>query len=317
MKVTVVGAGHVGATCAQYILQHELADVHLVDIAEGLAAGKALDLAEAMPILGKSLRVTGSQDYAGAADSDLVVITAGRPRKPGMSRDDLLEINGRIVASIAAELRQVTPQALVIVVSNPLDVTAYIVHRVMDLPPERCMGMAGILDTARFRAFVAMELGCSAADVQALVLGGHGDSMVPILSSATVGGIPLTDLLPAERLDAIVQRTRQGGAEIVGLLKTSSAFYAPGAAVAQMVAAIARDEKRLLPASVKPQGEYELEDVFVGLPVILGAAGVEQIVQMSLTDDELQALHRSAEAVRSARDRWHELAGDDPSAWVS
>lgn len=317
MKVTVVGAGHVGATCAQYLLQEDLGEVYLLDVVEGLAAGKALDLAQAAPILGKHSRIRGGESYLGARGSDLVVITAGKPRQPGMSREDLLAVNGRIVASIAAELRDVVPDALVITVSNPLDVTAYIVQRVLDLPRARCLGMAGILDTARFRCFVALELGCSPVDVQALVLGGHGDSMVPILSSATAGGVRVTEMLTQGQLSGIVERTRQGGAEIVGLLKTGSAFYAPGAAAAQMVAAIARDEHRLLAASVLAQGEYGIEGVFIGLPVVLGSRGVEAIVQMALADGEREALGRSAEAVRCALETWHGLAGTDPAGWVS
>ena len=317
MKVTIAGAGHVGATCAQYLLQEDLGEVYLLDVVEGLAAGKALDLAQAAPILGKHSRIRGGHSYLGARGSDLVVITAGKPRQPGMSRDDLLAVNGRIVASIASELKEVAPDALVITVTNPLDVTTYIVQRVLDLPRSRCMGMAGILDTARFRCFVALQLGCSPVDVQALVLGGHGDSMVPILSSATVGGVRLTELLTPGQLSAIVERTRKGGAEIVRLLKTGSAFYAPGAAVAQMVVAIARDEHRLLPACVLTQGEYGLEGVFIGLPVVLGSRGVEAIVQMALAEEEREALGRSAEAVRSAMDTWHELAGTDPADWAS
>jgi malate dehydrogenase len=317
MKVSIVGAGQVGSTCAQYILQEDMADVHLVDVVEGLAAGKALDLAQAMPILGRHHRVTGGTDYAGAKGSDIVVITAGKPRQPGMSREDLLMVNGRIVASIAARLAEVCPKAIFIVVTNPLDITSYIVWRTLELERSRCMGMAGILDTARFRAFVAMRLSCSPVDVQAMVLGGHGDTMVPIVSSATVGGVPLRDLMTQSQIDAIVERTRKGGAEIVGLLKTGSAYYAPGAAVAQMVAAILRDEKRLLPVSVLAQGEYGLADIFIGLPVVLGSGGAEAIVQIKLSEEEADALQRSAQALWGAIETWLDLAGTDPSAWPS
>lgn len=317
MKVTVVGAGHVGATCAQYILQENLADVYLLDVVEGLAAGKALDLAQAAPILGRHSRITGGAEYLGAKNSHIVVLTAGKARQPGMSREDLLTVNGRLVARIAAEIAQVAPDAIVIVVTNPLDITTYIVQRVLNLPRARCMGMAGILDTARFRTFVGMQLGCSAVDIQALVLGGHGDSMVPVTSSATVGGVPLTELMTPTQLTAIIERTRDGGAEIVSLLKTGSAFYAPGAAVAQMIAAIVRNERRLLPVSVLAQGEYGLQDVFIGLPVVLGGGGVEAVVQMPLSAEEQEGLHRSAATVRATVDTWHALAGTDPADWFA
>ncbi len=315
MKVAVIGAGHVGATCAQRIAEADIADVHLVDIAEGLAAGKALDLSQAAPVVGHSRRITGSSDYEPIAGSDIVVITAGVPRKPGMSREDLLETNGRIVADISRRIAQLCPSAIVIMVTNPLDVTTYICHRVTGLPASRCMGMAGILDSARLRCFLAWEIGCSPEDVEAMVLGGHGDSMVPIISHATAGGIPVAQLLSQERLEAIIERTRNAGAEIVSLLKAGSAFYAPAAAVAQMVEAIARDQKRLLPASVLLSGQYGIDGVFVGVPVVLGSAGVEKIVEMDLPEDELAALRRSAEHVRATVETWHKIAGDDPSRW--
>ncbi|MCX7599175.1 MAG: malate dehydrogenase [Armatimonadetes bacterium] len=315
MKVTVVGAGNVGATCAQRIVEGDIADVYLVDVVEGLAEGKALDLAQAAPIVGHSRRITGGQDYEGAAGSDVVVITAGKPRQPGMSREDLLAVNAKIVASIAREVFAVAPDAIFVVVTNPLDVTTHVVQRVTGLPRTRVMGMAGLLDTARFRTFVAWRLGCSAEDVSAMVLGGHGDTMVPILSHATLSGVPLTQLLSAEELEAIVQRTRDGGAEVVRLLKTGSAYYAPAAAVAEMVAAIAADEKRLAPVSVELQGEYGLKDVCLGVPVILGAGGAERVVEVALPDHELEALHRSARAVAEAVEAWHRMAGDDPAAW--
>lgn len=316
MKVTVVGAGNVGATCAQYILQHDVAEVYLLDVVEGLAEGKALDLSQAAPILGKHQRVRGGTDYAAAQDSDIVVITAGKPRKPGMTREDLLETNGRIVASIASQISAVCPHAVVIVVTNPLDVTTYIAQRVMGLPRQRCIGMAGVLDSARMRLFVAERLGCSPADVQALVLGGHGDSMVPIVSHTTVGGVPLRALLDDTAIAEVVERTRHGGAEIVRLLRTGSAYYAPGAAVAEMVAAIAGDQKRVLAASIELQGEYGLSDVFMGVPVVLGSGGVERVIELELSEEEMAALRRSAEAVRAAIEAWHEMAGDDPGEWV-
>jgi malate dehydrogenase len=315
MKVTVLGAGNVGATCAQRILEKDLADVYLVDVVEGLAEGKALDLAQAAPLLGTSRRINGGTSYDGASGSDIVVITAGKPRTPGMSREDLLTINGKIVASLARQAAAVAPGAFVIVVTNPLDITTYIAGRVMDLPRERVMGMAGLLDTARFRTFIGWQLGCSATDVTAMVLGGHGDSMVPIVSHATVGGVPLTQLVPPDVLEAIVQRTRDGGAEVVKLLKTGSAFYAPGAAVADMVGAILNDQKRLVPVSAKLDGEYGMDGIFLGVPVLLGAGGVESVVEMTLPEAELAALKASGDAVRAAMEMWSSLAGDDPAGW--
>ncbi len=307
MKVTVVGAGNVGATCAQRIIEANIADVYLVDVVEGLAQGKALDLAQAAPLQGHSRRISGGTDYHPAAGSAVVVITAGIARKPGMSRDDLLQTNGRIVTEITQQVRQVAPEAIIIMVTNPLDVTTHIARQVSGLPRERVMGMAGALDSARFRCFIAQELGCSPADVQAMVLGGHGDSMVPLPRHATVAGVPVTELIAPERLEQIVQRTRDGGAEIVSLLKTGSAFYAPASGVAQMVGAIVRDEKRLLPVSVLLQGEYGIHDTFVGVPVKLGAAGVEEIVELDLTDAELAALQASAAHVRATVAAWERL----------
>ena len=307
MKVTIVGAGNVGATCAQRIAEADIADVVLIDIAEGLAAGKALDLAEAAPLVGHSRQITGGEDYALAEDSDVVVITAGLPRKPGMTRDDLLAANGEIITEIMTELKQTAPDAIYIMVTNPLDVTTYIAHQVLGVPRERIMGMAGALDSVRFRTFIAMELGCAPADVQAMVLGGHGDSMVPLPRYATAGGMAVTELISSAQLEEIMERTRQGGPEIVAHLKTGGAFYAPAAGVAQMVAAIVRDEKRLMPASVLLRGEYGLDDVFVGVPVKLGAVGVEEIIELDLTEEELSALHDSAEHVRQTIARWEEL----------
>lgn len=307
MKVTVVGAGHVGATCAQRIVENSIADVYLVDIVEGLAAGKALDLAEAAPLVGHGRKITGGTEYGPAEGSDVVVITAGVARKPGMSRDDLLETNGRIVTQIVEELVAVAPDAVIIMVTNPLDVTTHIAKEVSNFPRERVMGMAGALDTARFRAFIGMELGCAARDVQAMVLGGHGDSMVPLVSSATVGGVPITQLIDARRLEEIVERTRDGGAEIVSLLKTASAFYAPSAGVTDMVASILRDEGRVIPVSVLLQGEFGIEDTFLGVPARLGAGGVEEIIECELSDDELAALQRSAQHVRETVEAWERI----------
>ncbi|MBP8953691.1 MAG: malate dehydrogenase [Armatimonadetes bacterium] len=304
MKVTVVGAGNVGATCAQRIAENSIADVYLVDVLEGLAAGKALDLAEAAPIVGHGRRITGGTEYGPAEGSDLVVITAGIARKPGMSRDDLLATNGRIISEVVTNVMAHAPEAILLMVSNPLDVTTYIAQQVSGHPRERVFGMAGVLDTARFRTFIAMELDCSPEDVTAMVLGGHGDSMVPLPRHSTVSGIPVTELIPEDRLASIVQRTRDGGAEIVGLLKTGSAFYAPGAAVTQMVASILRDEKRILPTCVQLTGEYGLDDVFVGVPAKLGKNGIEQIIELDLNDEEADALRKSADAVRETVNAW-------------
>lgn len=308
MKVTIVGAGNVGASCAQRIAEGEIADVYMVDVMGGLAAGKALDLAQAAPVVGHSRQITGGEDYAGAEGSEVVVVTAGVTRKPGMSRDELLGINGKIVSEVIAEVKEVAPEAILLMVSNPLDVTTYIAQQVSGAPRERIMGMAGVLDAARFATFIAQEIGCSPADVTAMVLGGHGDTMVPLPRHSTVSGIPVTELIAPDRVDALIERTRRGGAEIVAYLKTASAFYAPSAAVAQMVASMVRDEGRILPASVRLQGEYGLSDVFVGVPVKLGPRGVEEILELDLTEDELAALHRSAEHVRQSIVAWEELA---------
>lgn len=309
MKVSIVGAGNVGATCAQRIAEAGLADVYLVDVVEGLAAGKALDIAQAAPIVGHGSLVEGGVEYAPVAGSDVVVITAGIARKPGMSREDLLATNGRIAREVVANITQHAPDAILLMVSNPLDVTTYIAKEVSGLPRERVFGMAGVLDTARFRTFIAQELGCAAADVTAMVLGGHGDSMVPLPRHATVSGIPVGELLPPARIEDIVERTRNGGAEIVGLLKTGSAFQAPAAAVTQMVAAILRDENRFLPASVRLQGEYGIQDVFIGVPVRLGKGGVEEIIELNLSEQELKALRASADMVRETVAAWRGMNG--------
>lgn len=306
-KVAVFGAGHVGATTAQRILENHLADIVLVDIVEGLPQGKALDLAQAAPLEGYDARVCGTNNVPDIAGSDLVVITAGVARKPGMSRDDLLATNARVVGGIANSVVSHAPEAVVVCVTNPLDVMTWLTWERTGFPAERVVGMAGVLDSARFRAFIARELGVSARDVEALVLGGHGDSMLPLPRYATVGGVPLPALLPEERMAALVERTRNAGAEIVGLLETGSAFYAPSAAVAAMVRSILRDERRVLPCCARLEGQYGLEGVFAGVPVVLGRGGVEMIVELELREDELAALHRSAEDVRATMEKLREV----------
>jgi malate dehydrogenase len=301
-KITVVGAGNVGATASQRIAEKHLArTVVMVDIAEGIPQGKALDQWQSGPVEGFDTRVVGTNDYALAADSDLFVVTAGIARKPGMSRDDLVKTNAGIVQSVGEQIRAVAPNAIVLVVSNPLDVMCFVMRRATGFPAERVIGMAGVLDTARYRTFLSDALGISMHDIQAMVLGGHGDTMVPLVSYTTVSGIPVSQLLPAETLEAIVARARSGGAEIVGHLKTGSAYYAPSAAAVEMVEAIVHDRKRLLPASAWLQGEFGLRDVYCGVPCLLGRAGLERIVEIVLTDDERTALHASAEAVRSVQ----------------
>jgi malate dehydrogenase len=297
-KVTVVGAGNVGASVAQYTVEKELADVVLVDIIEGLPQGKALDLLEAGPIHRYDCRLSGSNDYNPTADSDIVVITAGLARKPGMSRDDLLLKNAEIVGSVVDQVAPRSPNAILIVVSNPLDVMTHLTWKRSGFPPERVVGMAGILDTARFRTFVAQELQVSVENVSAFVLGGHGDTMVPLPRYCTVGGVPITELLPKARIDALVQRTRDGGAEIVNLLKTGGAYYAPGAAVTEMVEAILKDKKKILPCAAYLNGEYGVKGFFVGVPVKLGHRGVEQVIEIKLTAEEQAAFDKSAAGVR-------------------
>ncbi len=296
-KVTIVGAGNVGATAAQEVARRGYADVVLVDIKEGLPQGKALDINEAAPVLGYEPVVTGSNGYEESARSDVVVITAGLPRKPGMSRDDLVTTNEEIVRSCALAAAERSPDAILVVVSNPLDAMCHVAKNATGWPRERVVGMAGILDTARARTFIAWETGSSARDVTAVVLGGHGDQMVPVVSATTVGGIPLTKLVPADRIEAMVERTRKGGGEIVELLGTS-AWYAPGAAAAQMVDAICLDEKRILPCTAYLEGEYGIDGLYMGVPVKLGAGGVEEIVELELTDGERADLEASAAAVR-------------------
>jgi malate dehydrogenase len=296
-KVTVVGAGNVGATAAQEIARRDYADVVLVDIKEGLPQGKALDIDQAAPVLGYEPSVVGTNGYDETEGSDLVVVTAGVPRTGDMSRDDLVTTNEGIVGSVTREAVERSPEAILIVVSNPLDAMCHVAKTVSGWPRERVFGMAGILDTARFSTFIAWETGASAKDVTTVVLGGHGDQMVPVVSATTVGGIPLRALVPNERIEEMVERTRQGGGEIVTLLGTS-AWYAPGAAVAQMVDAVLLDQKRVLPCTAYLQGEYGIDDLYMGVPVKLGAGGIEEIVELELGDDERAALEASAEAVR-------------------
>jgi malate dehydrogenase len=296
-KVTIVGAGNVGATCAQVLATRDYADLVLVDIKEGLPQGKALDIDEMGPLLGYEPNVVGTNDYAETVGSAIVVVAAGVPRSPGMSRDDLVTTNERIVKDVTERVVAASPDAVLIVVSNPLDAMCHVARNVAGWPRERVLGMAGILDTARFATFIAWETGSSVKDVTALVLGGHGDQMVPVVTAATVGGVPLRRLVADDRIRALVERTAKGGGEIVELLGTS-AWYAPGAAVAQMVDAIMLDEKRVLPCTAFLQGEYGIDDLYIGVPVKLGASGLEGIVELELDDDERDALHRSAAAVR-------------------
>jgi len=301
-KITVVGAGNVGATAAQRLAEKNLAGtVVMVDVIEGVPQGKGLDQWQTGPIEGFDTRVIGSSDYGPAEGSEVFVVTAGIARKPGMSRDDLVKTNAGIVQAVGKEIARLAPQAIVIVVSNPLDVMCYVAMKTTGFPRERVFGMAGVLDTARYRTFLAEALRVSVDDIQAMVLGGHGDTMVPLVSYTTVSGIPVTQLLPRDQLDAIVTRTRNGGAEIVAHLKTGSAYYAPSAAAVQMVEAIALDRKRVLPCAAWLQGEYGLRDVFCGVPCKLGRAGLEQIIEVQLTDQERQALNSSAESVRSVQ----------------
>ena len=296
-KVTVVGAGNVGTTVAQEVARRDYAQVVLVDIIENLPQGKALDLNEAGPVLGYEPTIVGTNGYGETAGSDVVVITSGKPRSPGMSRDDLVTTNESIVGSVTRAVVEASPDTIVLVVTNPLDAMCHVAKHVSRLPKERVFGMAGILDTARFRTFVAWETGASGRDVSTMVLGGHGDQMVPVVSATTVGGVPLTQLVSAERIEAMVERTRKGGGEVVELLGTS-AWYAPGAAVAEMVDAILLDQKRVLPCTALLEGEYGIAGLYMGVPVKLGRAGVEEVVELELTADERQALAGSAEAVR-------------------
>jgi malate dehydrogenase len=297
-KVTVVGAGNVGATTAQRIAEHELADVVMVDVAAELATGKALDMMEAAPVLGFNATITGGGDYDPTAGSDICVVTAGLARKPGMSRDDLLAKNTEILKEVVGELVKRSPDTILIIVTNPLDAMCEVARRVSGFPRERVFGMAGVLDSARMRYFIASELKVSVEDVDAFVLGGHGDTMVPMPRYATVAGVPLPQLLPADRIEAINQRTRNGGAEIVNYYKQGSAYYAPSAAVLDMVAAILHDKKKILPCAVLLEGEYGIDDLFVGVPVKLGRRGVEEVIQLRLTAEEKAELNKSVDAVK-------------------
>ena len=296
-KVSIIGAGMTGATTAHWLAEREFADLVLVDVVEGMPQGKALDLQESLPVIGIDVKITGSNTFEATAGSDIVVITAGLPRKPGMSRDDLLSANAEIVRNATQESLKYSPEAILIVLTNPLDTMTYLAMKVGDLPPERVIGQAGILDSARMRAFVAMELGVSVENINCYVLGGHGDDMVPLVRHSNVAGVPLNELLPADKLDAIVERTRKGGGEIVSLLKTGSAFYAPGAAVAQMVESILKDKNLIVPAAAYMRGEYGLHDIFFGVPVQLGRKGMVKIVEYHLNDQEQAALNNSADAV--------------------
>ena len=297
-KISVIGGGNVGATCAHWAAVKELGDVVLLDILEGVPQGKALDLAQAMPVAGWDVGLTGTNNYDDTADSDVVIITAGLARKPGMSRDDLLAKNTEIVGGVTREVARRSPQARLIVVSNPLDAMVYVAWKASGFATQRVMGMAGVLDAARFRCFIAAELGVSVEDVTALVLGGHGDSMVPLVRYCSVGGIPLSQLMPAEKIEALVTRTRNGGAEIVGLLKTGSAYYAPSVAAVEMAEAIIRDKKRIMPCAAYCDRQYGIGGYFVGVPVKLGAAGVEQVIEIELDAAERQALATSVDHVR-------------------
>lgn len=296
-KVSIIGAGMTGATAAHWLAAKEIADIVLVDIVEGMPQGKALDLQEAMPVVGKDVQITGTNGYEETSNSDIVVITAGLARKPGMSRDDLLAINTKIVGEATENTIKLSPNAIYIILTNPLDVMCYVAMKKGNLPRERIIGQAGVLDSARMRAFVSMELGVSVENISCYVLGGHGDSMVPLTRHSNVAGVPLDEMIPADRLDAIVQRTRKGGGEIVGLLKTGSAYYAPAAAIAQMVEAILKDKHLIVPSSVYLQGEYGQEGIFFGVPAQLGRKGLENVIEYNLNDAEKEALQKSADHV--------------------
>ncbi len=298
-KVTVIGAGNVGATTAQRLAEKELCDVVLIDIAEGLPQGKALDLVEAAPIEKHDSFIEGSNTYDASAGSDIIIITAGIPRKPGMSRDDLIKTNMNIMKRVTADAAKQSPDAIIIIVSNPLDAMCHVAFDTSGFPKNRVIGMAGVLDSARFRAFIAMELNVSVENTHAFVLGGHGDTMVPLPRYSTVAGIPITELMTAERIEALVDRTRKGGGEIVSLLKTGSAFYAPSSAAVEMAEAILKDKKKILPCAAYLEGEYGIDGLFIGVPVKLGKQGIEEIIQIKLTGAENAALQHSAEAVKN------------------
>ena len=301
-KVTVIGAGNVGATAAQRLAEKDLSDVVLVDIVEGVPQGKALDLTEAAPIEKHDAQITGTNAYDASADSDIVIITAGIPRKPGMSRDDLISTNAGIMKTVTEEVVKRSPESILIIVSNPLDAMCHVAFDVSGFPKQRVIGMAGVLDSARFRAFISMELNVSVENIHAFVLGGHGDTMVPLARYSTVAGIPITELMSQDRIDALVDRTRDGGAEIVGLLKTASAFYAPSAAAVEMAESILKDKKKILPCAAYLEGEYGIKDLFIGVPVKLGSQGAEEIIEIELTTEENSALQHSAAAVQELKD---------------
>lgn len=298
-KISIIGAGFVGSTTAHWCAAAELGDIVLLDILEGVPQGKGLDLYQAAPIVGYDSRVIGTNDYADTANSDVIVITSGAPRKPGMSREDLIKVNADITRECVAKAAPLSPNAVIIMVNNPLDAMTYLAAEVSGFPKERVMGQAGVLDSARYRTFIAMEVGVSVEDIQAMLMGGHGDEMVPLPRFSTISGIPVTHFISKERLDAIVERTRKGGGEIVSLLKTGSAYYAPAAATAQMVEAILKDKKRLIPVSAYLTGQYGLSDMYFGVPVILGAGGVEKIIELPLNEEEMALLKKSADAVRA------------------
>lgn len=306
-KISIIGAGMTGATTAHWLAERELADLVLVDVVEGMPQGKALDMLEAMPIIGRDVEVVGANDYSATKGSDIIIITAGLPRKPGMSRDDLLSANAEIVGKAATETLKYSPDAFFIVLTNPLDTMAYLTMKKTGLPRNRVIGQAGILDSARMRAFVAMETGVSVENINCYVLGGHGDEMVPLTRHSNIAGIPLRDYLPADKLDAIVARTRKGGGEIVNLLKTGSAFYAPSAACAQMAEAILKDRKLIVPCAAHMEGEYGLNDMFFGVPVMLGANGIEQVVEYKLDDEEKAMFEKSAAAVKETHEALKKL----------
>ena len=306
-KISIVGAGMTGSTTAHWLAEREIADLVLVDIVEGMPQGKALDLQEALPVIGKDVSVVGSNDFAATKGSDIVVITAGVPRRPGMSREDLLTVNANIVSEATSSALQYSPEAIFIILTNPLDTMAYLAMKTGKLPRERIVGQAGILDSARMRAFVALETGVSVENIACYVMGSHGDEMVPLTRHSNVAGIPLNEFLPADRLEAIVNRTRKGGGEIVNLLKTGSAYYAPAVAVAQMAEAILKDKHMIIPASAYMQGEYSLKDVFFGVPVQLGRGGMEKIIEYRLNAEEKAALEKSAAAVKESISVLHGL----------
>ena len=301
-KISVIGAGNVGASAAFQIADQELADVVLVDIVEGMPQGKALDLHQMCPVIGSDVNFIGTNNYEDTSNSDVVIITSGIPRKPGMSRDDLVSTNTKIVKEVTENVIKYSPDSILILVTNPLDAMVYVAHKVSGFPRERVMGMAGVLDSARFRTFIAMELGVSVENIHAFVLGGHGDDMVPLARYTTVAGIPITDLMDEETIDALITRTRKGGAEIVGLLKTGSAFYAPGTSAVEMAEAILKDKKKILPCCVHAEGEYGIDNIFVGLPVKLGRKGVEEIIQIDLQKNEQEELNVSAGHVKELCD---------------